>query len=101
METNGHSMARNDSEKLILTYIGNHPWKNKFAYFVKFGSFVNVFLLLFSVCLIYNLNTCHLLESIFVVTMNTRINNFQFRIQYTILAAVYRDCFMNLYFFLL
>ena len=30
--------------------IQNHPWKNKFADFTKFGSFANVFLLLFSVC---------------------------------------------------
>ena len=34
----------------IIPYIGNHPWKNKFTDFAKFGSFTNVFLLLFSVC---------------------------------------------------
>ena len=33
-----------------IPYIGNHPRKNKFADFAKFGSFANVFLLLFSVC---------------------------------------------------
>ena len=31
----------------VILYIGNHPWKNKFADFTKFGSFMNVFLLLF------------------------------------------------------
>ena len=47
----------NETMKLILhrymsrdiPYTGNHPRKNKFTDFAKFGSFANVFLLLFSV----------------------------------------------------